>query len=211
MSTFYQITRTNWETAWQDSWFRQKFKIAISSVVFILTLLPFFFDWIQDRPGALLNDWLLNIVTATNVSFAIFSLLWGSGLWLLYRAIKKPQLMLSFLASYAVLGLFRIVTITIFPLETPPGLIVLQDPISNLFYGENFITKDLFFSGHTSGTILIGLCLTQKTEKLVVFFAAFLVGSFVLIQHIHYTIDVLAAPPLTYLCYWVGQRWIGNH
>lgn len=211
MSTFYQNIKANWSKAWKNDWFRNKIITAFSTVVLILTFLPFFFDWIEARSGSLLNDWLLEKIAPTDVSIGVFSLLWGSGLWLAYKGIQNPYLLLNFLAGYAVLTLMRIVTITVFPLEPPIGLIVLQDPISNQFYGNSFITKDLFFSGHTSAVFLIAFCLKEKTERIVVNIAACLVGVFVLMLHIHYTIDVLAAPPLTYLCYWMGKKWIAAH
>jgi hypothetical protein len=103
------------------------------------------------------------------------------------------------------------------PLNPPEGLIPLIDPISNLAYGRaEYITKDLFFSGHTSSQFLIFLCLTNKGDKMIALFSAILVGSMVLIQHVHYSIDVLAAPVFTYGCYWLGRelalgRWYKTH
>ncbi len=87
-------------------------------------------------------------------------------------------------------------------------LIPLRDPISNLFYGSKntYITKDLFFSGHTSTLCLIFLCLTKKEDKCKALVATFAVGIMVLLQHVHYSMDVLAAPPLTYLVYLIAKR-----
>ncbi len=198
--------KTKWSVAWQEPVFRKKITLSTLSVATILAFLPYFFDWIEARQGILLDDWLLSRITPTDVSLGVFSLLWGAGLWLLFRAIQQPQTMLLFLAAYALLTVLRIITISIFPLEPPIGLIILQDPISNQFYGNTFITKDLFFSGHTSAVFLIGFTLTQRLEKTLVHIAACLVGLFVLILHIHYTIDVLVAPPLTYLCYRVAKK-----
>ncbi|HEX3386290.1 MAG TPA: phosphatase PAP2-related protein, partial [Mucilaginibacter sp.] len=61
--------------------------------------------------------------------------------------------------------------------------------------------KDLFFSGHTSTMVLIYLCLQKRTDKLIALIAAFAVACLLLVQHIHYTIDVLAAPVVVYPCY----------
>jgi hypothetical protein len=93
------------------------------------------------------------------------------------------------------------VTIYLFPLETPPGIITLIDPLSNHFYGVPFITKDLFFSGHVSTLFLMFLCQKNKYFKFYTLISCLCVGILVLIQHIHYSIDVIFAFPFAYLCY----------
>jgi membrane-associated phospholipid phosphatase len=117
--------------------------------------------------------------------------------------IQLPSLALLAIVAIDLIFLTRMVTIIVFPLEPPPGLIILEDPISNFFYGKSheFITRDLFFSGHTSSMIMIGLLLPRKCEKRLAFAAALAVGCLVLVQHIHYTIDVLGAWVFTWLLY----------
>ena len=97
--------------------------------------------------------------------------------------------------------LTRILTISIIPLEPPTGLIILKDPLTSLSYGGKgiFITKDLFFSGHTSNLFMFYLCLQKKRDKQFALFTSLLVGSLVLVQHVHYSIDVIGAIIFTYL------------
>ncbi len=103
-------------------------------------------------------------------------------------------------------------SISLVPLEPPSGLIPLKDPISSIFYGgtQVFIKKDLFYSGHTSIQFLIFLCLKNRTEKIVSLLATVSIACFVLIQHIHYTIDVIAAIAFTYVIYRIG-KWIAEY
>ncbi|HEX3079850.1 MAG TPA: phosphatase PAP2-related protein, partial [Puia sp.] len=63
------------------------------------------------------------------------------------------------------------------------------------------ITHDLFFSGHTTTVFLIFLCLKKKRDRIYALIASILLGIFLLGQHVHYTIDVLAAPIFTYVAY----------
>jgi hypothetical protein len=86
-------------------------------------------------------------------------------------------------------------------LDPPVGMVNLVDPLSSVFSGNAVITKDLFFSGHTTTMVLIFLCLEKRTDKRIALIAAFAVACLLLVQHIHYTIDVLAAPVVVYPCY----------
>jgi membrane-associated phospholipid phosphatase len=99
--------------------------------------------------------------------------------------------------------LARILTISILPLNPPAGIITLKDPIANIAYGGNgiFITKDLFYSGHTGNMFLFFLCLQHKWDKIIALAASFIVGILVMVQHIHYSIDVIAAFIFTYFIY----------
>ena len=198
---------SSWQLAWQSPVFRKKFLQSFSASLLALGILPFFFDFIQTRTGVLLSDPLLKQIPAHDVSKWVFGLLWGTGLFMLWRVWQQPLLAVPLLAGYALLTYTRMATILLFPLETPPGLIELADPISNQFYGNTFITKDLFFSGHTSAVFLFAFSLEKFCEKLFVGLCATAVGVLVLVQHVHYTIDVAAAPFATYFICQLAKKW----
>ena len=83
----------------------------------------------------------------------------------------------------------------------------MVDPITNAFYGKVYITRDLFYSGHTSTIFLIFLCLRRRWDRLLALIGSLIVGSLLLVQHVHYTIDVLGAFVFTYPLYWCG-KWL---
>ncbi|HMP32034.1 MAG TPA: phosphatase PAP2-related protein, partial [Saprospiraceae bacterium] len=56
------------------------------------------------------------------------------------------------------------------------------------------ITKDLFFSGHVSALCLLYYLVQNKKLKYYIFIAAVVVGTLLIWQRVHYTIDVLFAP-----------------
>ncbi len=95
---------------------------------------------------------------------------------------------------------------TLVPLEPPAGLIPLFDPVLVPFYGLNPVTKDLFYSGHTGAVFLIYLFLQRKQEKLFALIAGILVAVLLLIQHIHYTIEVLIAPVFVYFVFILARK-----
>ncbi|MDB5011754.1 MAG: hypothetical protein JWQ06_2543 [Mucilaginibacter sp.] len=167
-------------------------------VVSILFILPGFFNKIEKRKGIVLNDWLLADIPGHNFSVVIFSIIWIMGGLLLYRAIQKPSIFIIYMWTLILILIARFISISLVPLEPPIGLIQLTDPVNEIFYGHSTITKDLFFSGHTATLTLVFLCLEKKSDKLVAFIATITLMALLLIQHIHYTIDVIAAPFITY-------------
>ncbi|WP_211330047.1 phosphatase PAP2-related protein [Deminuibacter soli] len=176
------------------------------ALVLVLVCFPMFFHHIEKREGYQLADPVLDLLTPRDVSIPLFILIWGMALFALNRAIRKPVMLLTFCYGFVVLCLARVLTISLVPLNPPHGLIPLMDPLSNLCYGQTFITKDLFFSGHTGTQFLIFLCLEKKTDKYIALASTVVVGFLVLLQHVHYTSDVLAAPLFTTGCYVLAKK-----
>ena len=195
-----------WSACWKTRAFKNKFVVGIILLVIVLIAFPLFFNLIETRNGNQVNDWLLNHLPSSNLSYPIFSLLWFCAVLTITQAVKQPKIFLLLLWGFISLSLSRMTTISLLPLNPPDNLIPLVDPISNAFYGGKFITKDLFYSGHTSTLFLMYLCLTKPWHKTIVLIATILVGVMVLVQHVHYTIDVIAAPFFTYLVYLLAQK-----
>ena len=193
----------SWLEAWQHKRFRYKTIIALLLVAIILILLPTFFAFIEKREGMVLQDFVLDAIPAMDVSIPTFAIIWSVVLLVFYRIYQNPRLFLVVAYGFILMCVLRVLTISLLPLHPPPGLIVLKDPIANIAYGGNdiFITKDLFYSGHTGNMFLFFLCLEHKWDKIIALTASFLVGILVMVQHIHYSIDVLAAFLFTYFIY----------
>ena len=190
-----------WKEVWKYPSFRNRVINGLVVLLFILMLFPFFFDYIEKRHGTELGDELLSHIPSINLSIPIFILIWlGAGI-IIYRSIKNPYVCIIFLWSYILLCITRIITISLITLEPPADISPLIDPITNIVYGGKFITKDLFYSGHVSTQFLIFLCLQKKAYKKILLVSTILIAIMVLIQHVHYSIDVLAAPVFAYLCY----------
>ena len=193
----------SWSEAWQLRSFRNKTFVALALVAIILLLLPSFFAFIEKREGMVLQDFVLDRLPAMDVSIPTFVIIWSVVLLVFYRMCQNPGLFLIVAYGFILMCILRVLTISMLPLNPPPGLITLKDPIANIAYGGNgiFITKDLFYSGHTGNMFLFFLCLQAKWDKIIALTASFLVGILVLVQHIHYSLDVLAAFIFTYFIY----------
>jgi hypothetical protein len=190
--------KNNWKETWSSSLQRAQLIIGSILMVIISFMLPPFFNLIQKRDGTLLHDWVLAAIPPHNVSWAIFTVIWGIGFYALWRGIEKPTIYITYLWTFIFITILRVLAISMVPLDPPTGLIVLTDPLTAVFYGRSTITKDLFFSGHTSILFLAFLCLERKWDKILALTGTCIVACLLLVQHVHYTIDIIAAPIIIY-------------
>lgn len=201
-----RINDLAWGAAWRHPTFRWKFFIGLIAITALLLAFPYFFQTIEQRSGPALNDWLLNQLPAQDVSVIIFLIIWATALLLIIRARRSPAVFMVFVYGYLIITLSRMLSIGLVPLNPPAGLIPLIDPLSNAFYGRTYVTKDLFYSGHTSSMLLMFLCLRRRWDRWFALLGSIVVGGLLLVQHVHYTVDVLGAFVFTYPLYWLGKR-----
>ncbi|AMR32019.1 hypothetical protein A0256_11610 [Mucilaginibacter sp. PAMC 26640] len=197
-----------WVAALQSHKTRSKILLGSIVTIIILSTMPVFFNYIERRNGIVLNDWLLAAIPAYNVSLMIFALIWGMAILILSRALYNPNIYIKYAWTLFFVNLTRMLTIFLFALNPPHGMVHLVDPITGIFYGNRVITKDLFYSGHTSTMMLIFLCLEKRNDKIIGFIALVSVMVLLLVQHIHYTIDVIAAPFFVYSIYLITCRFL---
>jgi len=206
----FVAARQEWQGAWSEPRFRARVIVGAILVAGIVASFPFFFQRIELRHGVPLHDPILQWLPAHDVSVPLFILIWSVSALTLFRAIQNPRILLVFLWSYVLLSLCRMVTITLMPLEPPAHLIGLIDPLSNFFYGPKFVTKDLFPSGHTSTLFLLFLCLIRKGDRRIALMATFAVAFLLLVQHVHYTVDILGGFLYGWLCWWLAVHSIAR-
>jgi hypothetical protein len=203
--------KLRWRANWQSHTFRKKALIGMIGLVLVFSFLPFFFQIIEKRPGVQLDDWVLNRLPARDISVVIFIFIWSAALLAFIRVYQQPDIFVLMAWSYLLLTVIRMITLSLVALNPPKNLLVLKDPLSNLFYGNIFITKDLFFSGHTSTIFMIYFCLQKKSDRIFSLIASIVVAFLLLVQHVHYTVDVLAAPFFAYGCVWMAKKIVGSN
>lgn len=199
---------SRWKEAILNS--QYSLKLIITIVIFIVGAMQFptYFSHIQKRNGQMLNDFVLDFLPVHDVSTPIFTIIYGLLIYMLCRVLTKPNLFLLFGLTFVIETVFRMTTIYLFPLDAPVNLVFLHDTFAELLIYGNAepITKDLFFSGHTSTMVMIWLFVQTPTEKTFAGIATFILATLLLIQHVHYTVDVLGAFFFTYLSYLIAKQ-----
>jgi len=191
----------SWKTFFQNKKSRTEFIITLLVLVPLMLSFSQFILFIEQREGVVLNDPLLNTFNPINLTWLTFSLIYLSLIMFFVSVFKDPQKLMIGLQSYGLMVIFRTIAMYLTPLDAPGTLLVLDDPFVQLFGKGDVLTKDLFFSGHTGTLFLLFLLAENKTLKILFLISAIMVGSAVLLQHVHYSIDVFVAPFVAYCSY----------
>ena len=201
--------RAAWTEAWRDPRFRLRLVLTVPALVAVLALLARFLEFAEARPGVVLSDPVLALFPPRDLTWLTFSLIYVGLFFGIARLATEPRALVVALEAYVVMVLFRIAAMWVTPLEAPPGMIALHDPLVRLFGPGKLLTKDLFFSGHTSTLFLLALAVPGRRSKALFLGCTAAVAFCVLAQHVHYTIDVLAAPFFAYASFRFARRSAG--
>ncbi len=153
-----------------------------------------FLQYNETRVGRILRDPLLNLLTPVDLSPLIFFLIYLGLICTIIVILPHPGRILIGLQVYAVYAALRMVSMYIVPLEAPEGFIPLTDPLMSWASTGNQLNKDLFFSGHTATMFICYLILPPGRWRSVFLAGVFVMAACLVIQRVHYTIDVVAAP-----------------
>ncbi len=159
----------------------------------------------------MLADPLLDMLPSYNVSWVVFFFLYSGIIFGIYYHLIHPKTILLAFQTYVLVTLLRICTITLWPLEPPVGYMPLREPFVQLFTSDGkIISKDLFFSGHMSTILSLFFASHRQYIRAFLLLCSLMIGSMVLLQHVHYTIDVIFAVPATWVVYFFCKRYLGG-
>ena len=194
--------RPAWRSAWREPSFRTAIFTALAVAMPIIIGLPLFFDHIGAKPGWVPPDPLVTRFGPVDVTWLTFLVLYGGILVSVVRALPAPYLIVRGMHAYVLLQFLRMLAMELVTLEPPADIIPLIDPVTVVFYpgGVPFL-KDLFFSGHTATLALMVFISRGAIARWSMVVATLAVAVLVVLQHVHWTIDVLAAPLFTWLAW----------
>ena len=192
----------NWKIALANTHFRGRFIASLVVLLLILTGFAWFLAYIENRQGHTFYDPILNFLKPRDVSYFIFFITYSAAVAGLIYAFNSPYKFLHLIQMYGSLTILRIATMFFVPLEPPTEHIPLHDEfLNNSIYAGSENLKDLFFSGHAATLFLFYFFTEHKFLKYTFLVAAITVSIGVLVQHVHYSYDVIAAPIFAYIAY----------
>ncbi len=192
---------TKWTAYFNQPEQKKSFILSVLFLVAVLIILPNFLNYVEGRNGISFEDPILKLFDPVNVTWLTFLLIYSALISALIYFINSPSLFHAAILTYAFLVTFRILGMYFLPLNPPQSMILLNDPFVQFFGTGEALTKDLFFSGHTSLMFMLFLINRNKILKNIYLIATILVAICVLVQHVHYTIDVFAAPFFAFASY----------
>jgi hypothetical protein len=204
MELKFDLWCENWKKAWGNNAFRTYIGLVLVMFIALIFVYGRFLDYIEERPGSVLADPILNIFAPLEVTWFTFGIIYISVILTLIRLSWQPSQLLITLQAYILIALARMASMYLIPLDPPPLLIPLEDPFVQSV-SSGVLTRDLFFSGHTSTMFLLYLSCTNRKMKIFFLIGTISVGLLVIVQHVHYSIDVLAAPFYAYTCYKISS------
>jgi hypothetical protein len=190
-----------WKSALTKSAFRKEFLISVVLLASALSFLTKFLVFIEARRGVSLPDPVLALFDPVDVTLLIFLVIYISLFASIVFLIRSPYRLLMGIQLYALMVIVRMLCMYFVPLEPPVTHLPLQDPFVEFFGTGTMLTKDLFFSGHTATLFILFLIADKGFFKYFLLGGLLLVVLLVILQHVHYTIDVVAAFFVTYGCY----------
>ena len=190
-----------WKTFIYDKKLAVQFFITLIVLIILLYFFPKFLAGVELREGVTLPDPFLAAFKAIDLTWLTFSLIYLSLIIALITFIPNPVTLMKALQCYSLMLLIRSLVMYVTPFNAPAGIILLNDPFVQFFGSGRILTKDLFFSGHTATLFLLFLLSGNKVLKIIFLMSTFIVGIAVLLQHVHYSVDVIAAPFFAYGCF----------
>jgi hypothetical protein len=205
------VNRIPLDATWRQAWAHRAFRVRIAVVVPLLAVtlaaLAAVVKSVESRPGAILPDPVLALLAPRDVTWPIFTLIYVGILLAVIGLVRTPVRLLLGVQAYVAMAILRMIVMWATPLDPPPGMIVLEDPLVQVLGGAaRPLTRDLFFSGHTSTMFLLVLAVPGRAAKAFFLACTASVAFLVLVQHVHYAVDVLAAPPFAYAAWRLSRK-----
>ena len=195
-----------WKLFLKDRKNLTEFIITAIIVTAVIIAFSHFLHFIEQREGVALDDPILKTFNPIDLTWLTFALIYLSLIIFVITTFSKPNKLLISFQAYGLMLIFRTIAMYLTPFEAPEKIILLDDPFVQFFAKGDILTKDLFFSGHTGTLFLVSLLAENKTLKTIFLILTILVGSSVLLQHVHYSIDVFVAPFVAYGSYKIIKK-----
>ena len=189
-----------------------RISIVIGSVCVCIgmSLTTSFLAFNEQRIGFQLIDPILSALPPTDLSRPIFICTYSTIILGLLVSLRTPLYALRTIYAVCALLALRMIAMYLVPLEPPIGIIPLEDELlRHTTYSNQVLLKDLFFSGHTASAVLLSHLVDKRWISRLILVMSVIIATMLLIQRVHYTVDVLAAYVFAYFAYSIGV-WMAD-
>lgn len=210
---FFQKTWHHWKVLLKDKAYVYSLVAGIGVLVGGWVISTFASIWHDANIYPNVGDYVLQILPVYDLSFLF---VWGYIIIIvslfIYGIFIEPEIAPFAMKTFGVLMIVRACFISLTFLGPPQEFYYMKTinaEYMRTVASKFFFNNDLFFSGHTAIPFLAFL-IFKTWFRWIYLFATFVMAATVLIMHVHYSIDVLAAFFITYGIYAISNRIFKN-
>ncbi len=209
--TYFKKLGSDWKVLLKDSTFNISLLVGLILLASAFLLNHYASVYNDSETFISVGDAILDNIPTYNMEFFYSWVMYGLvALVIIYPVFVKPEIIPFALKTFAILYFLR------------SGFIILTDfgPPFGHFYdlsapGEDVLShfifrNDLFFSGHTAVPFMGFLLFRKSKLRWVLLAGTFVEAATVLLMHIHYSIDVFAAPFIASGVYSLSDKLFNN-
>lgn len=199
--------KITWPELWTVPHNRKQLLITLTMLIVMIAAIIPSFTYFETRQGFVIErGWVDALIPPMQLSVLIFICTYSGIVIGIFSVAASAELTHQLLRTYIILQLLRVAILWMIPLDVPPGFLPLRDPVlTNTFYSGRDNTKDLFFSGHTATMLMFAFFTTKRALRMFFVLLTTAVGVFVIVQRVHYIVDVVAAPFFTWMSVRIGR------
>jgi membrane-associated phospholipid phosphatase len=198
-------TRSRWQS-WKQEIIANRYQLFLA---LMLLLIAVFIDYavgiyVDSVGAAAVPDLVLDHLPVVNLEYVyMYGFILCIAALAIWPLVYRPHLLHTTVTQFSILVLIRGIFTVVTHLKAPAGAVPVHYPWPiSIISPQN----DLFFSGHVAVPFL-GFLLFKDRIRYLFLALAIILGITVLLMHIHYTIDVLAAFFIAYGSYRLCNRF----
>jgi membrane-associated phospholipid phosphatase len=195
--------------AYKDFFTRERVQSLLVGLILLslAIVFQFFASVYANRvPSTAVPDLLLNALPIVNLNLIIVEGALTAIAGTIALLFAKPKYLIFSLKATAIFIATRAVFVSLTHLGIYPGQVNPGKGFFDGIYTGLGLEAGFFFSGHTGLTFLMSLIFwKERFWRYFYMVLSAVFGISVLLAHVHYSIDVLAAPYLTYTIFKMSQ------
>ncbi len=191
----------------QNKRYRNSFAAGIFLLILAGIVTSLAISYADSAQGSAVGDLVLDNIPTLELVWARFLITAIVTFSIIGVVISKPKYLPAWSKTVGIMYIIRAFFISLTHLKAYPGKVNLHESIDFI----NFITfqgNDLFFSGHVSLPFISALVFWKhKRVRNYLLIASIVMGTIMIFSKAHYSIDVFAAPFMSYAIFKLSEKF----